>query len=87
MKEGEELEYDASAYQMLHRSKCEWSCMTVDWLIKDRCAFGGVHDQKTWFPQYANGKLQPDQTIMDRFNLPKHRNDKFPMTTYMVAGS
>jgi len=44
LKEGEELVYDASAYEMLHRSKCEWSCLTVDWLVRDRCAFGGVNN-------------------------------------------
>jgi ribosome assembly protein RRB1 len=24
---------------------------------------------------------------MDRYNQPKHRTDKFPLTVYMVAGS
>lgn len=65
LKEGEELEYDGSAYQMLHRSKVEWPCLSIDWLVRDRCAFGGVHDQKSWFPDHVNGQLNPEHTVID----------------------
>ena len=36
IKDDEELEYDGSAYQMLHRSKVEWPCLSVDFLLKER---------------------------------------------------
>lgn len=36
LKDDEELEYDGSAYQMLHRSKVEWPCLSVDFLLKER---------------------------------------------------
>lgn len=37
LKEDEELNYDGSAYIMLHRSKVEWPCLSIDWLLKERC--------------------------------------------------
>lgn len=36
IKEGEELVFDNSAYEMLHRAKVEWPCLSVDFLVKDR---------------------------------------------------
>lgn len=72
---------------MLHRSKVEWPCLSIDWLLKERCGLNGVQGAKAWFPAFVNGQLNPEQTIMDRNGLPKHRNDKFPLSVYMVAGS
>lgn len=42
LQEGEELEYDGSAYQMLHRSQCEWPCLSVDWLLRERATIDGI---------------------------------------------
>ena len=42
LKEDEELIYDGSAYQMLHRSKVEWPCLSIDWLLRERCGASGV---------------------------------------------
>jgi len=41
LKEGDELEYDGSAYVMLHRSKVEWPCLSIDYLIRERCSADG----------------------------------------------
>jgi len=42
LKEGEELEYDGSAYVMLHRSKVEWPCLSIDYLVRERCTVDGL---------------------------------------------
>ena len=57
LKEGEELEYDGSAYVMLHRSKVEWPCLSIDYLIRERCTMDGFAPQATWFPAQVNGQL------------------------------
>ena len=36
LQEGEELVFDNSAYQMLHRAKVEWPCLSIDILLPDR---------------------------------------------------
>lgn len=80
--------FDSSAYEMLHRSKVEWPCLSIDFLLRERCGFEGVNNHKEWFPQYCNGALNPGQTILDhRSKQQRHKQDKHPMTVYMVAGS
>jgi ribosome assembly protein RRB1 len=87
IKEGEEMEYDGSAYEMLHRCKVEWPCLSIDFLLRERTSSHGPANPKSWFPSQVNGQLAEGETIIDKFNRKKHRNDKFPMTAYMVAGS
>jgi len=87
LKDDEELEYDGSAYVMLHRCKVEWPCLSVDFLLRERSSEFGPLNPKSWFPSQMNGQLAEGDTILDRHNIKKHRNDKFPMTVYMVAGS
>lgn len=41
LQEGEELVFDNSAYQMLHRAKVEWPCLSIDVLLRDRVAQAG----------------------------------------------
>lgn len=53
LKEGEELVFDNSAYQMLHRSKVEWPCLSLDVLLRDRVATP-TNPKEQWFPQYVN---------------------------------
>ena len=36
LKEDEELVFDNSAYEMLHRAKVEWPCLSIDFLLRDR---------------------------------------------------
>ena len=33
----DELDFDASAYEMLHRSEVEWPCLSIDVLVRQRC--------------------------------------------------
>jgi len=33
LKDEEELDFDNEAYEMLHRSKVEWPCMTIDFML------------------------------------------------------
>ena len=87
LKDDEEIDYDGSAYIMLHRCKVEWPCLSIDFLLRERSSAYGPHNPKTWFPSQMNGLLAEGDTIVDRHNIKKHRNDKFPMTTYLVAGS
>lgn len=47
IKEGEELVFDNSAYEMLHRAKVEWPSLSIDFLLKDRI---GTTDMKSYFP-------------------------------------
>ena len=37
LKEDELLEFDSSAYEMLHRSNPEWPCLSIDVVLRDRC--------------------------------------------------
>ena len=91
MKEGEELEYDGSAYVMLHRSNVEWPCLSIDYLVRERCTLDGFEAPSAWFPMQANGQLDANagNTIADPKNngVLKHKKDTFPMDVYMVAGS
>lgn len=46
LKEGDELEYDGSAYEMLHRCKVEWPCLSIDFLVRERSSMYGTVNQK-----------------------------------------
>lgn len=37
LKPDEELDFDSSAYEMLHRSEVEWPCLSLDILVRERC--------------------------------------------------
>lgn len=83
------MDFDASAYEMLHRSSVEWPCLSMDPLIRERIGGPtGILNQKSWFPSQAGGALDPAQSVYDqRLNLHKHVNDKYPMQVYFCAGS
>ena len=44
LKEGEVLDYDNDAYEMLHRSKVEWPCLSVDFLLKENSSLSSLKD-------------------------------------------
>ena len=80
MEEGEELQYDPSAYVMLHQLNAEWPCLTFD-VIRDN--LGG---NRTRFPltMFAAVGTQADRaennklTLMkltDLHRLPKTKED------------
>jgi len=37
LKPDEELDFDSSAYEMLHRAEAEWPCLSLDVLVRERC--------------------------------------------------
>ena len=83
LQEGEELVFDNSAYQMLHRAKVEWPCLSIDILLPDR-----IRDRNytSWFPNYVHS-LDPKHSFKGRHGLQTHKYDKFPYTVYFCAGS
>ena len=51
LKDDEELDFDSSAYEMLHRSNVEWPCLSIDPLVRERIGGPtGILGQSTWFP-------------------------------------
>ena len=52
LQEGEELVFDNSAYQMLHRAKVEWPCLSIDILLPDRMR--DRNNLNSWFPNYVH---------------------------------
>ena len=44
LKEGETLDYDNDAYEMLHRSKVEWPCLSVDFLLKENSQISAIKE-------------------------------------------
>lgn len=39
LKDGEYLEFDNAAYQMLHRATTEWPCLSVEFLLKQHSSY------------------------------------------------
>ena len=44
LKEGEVLDFDNDAYEMLHRCKVEWPCLSVDFLLKENSSISSLKD-------------------------------------------
>jgi len=65
LPEGEELEYDASAYSMYHAMKPEWPCLTFD-IIKDN-----LGSNRTRFPHtvYCVAGTQADQKDKNKLQV------------------
>jgi ribosome assembly protein RRB1 len=42
--EGETLDFDNDAYEMLHRSKVEWPCLSVDFLLKENSQLSAIKE-------------------------------------------
>ena len=88
LKDDEELDYDSSAYQMLHRANVEWPCLSIDTLITERTTFQNNASAKEWFQSQMNGLLNPADTVFDkRLNMNLHKKDKFPLSVYFCGGS
>lgn len=86
LKEGEELVFDNSAYQMLHRAKVEWPCLSIDILQRDRIHSTTKEQASSFFPQYLHTP-DPKHSYKDKRGLLTHKQDKFPYTVYFCAGS
>ena len=44
LKDGEVLDFDNDAYEMLHRSKVEWPCLSVDFLLKENSSLSSLKE-------------------------------------------
>ena len=44
LKDGEVLDFDNDAYEMLHRSKVEWPCLSVDFLLKENSSISSIKE-------------------------------------------
>ena len=83
---------------MLHRSRVEWPCLSIDFLIRERASLDGIGaDYKSWFPGEVGGKLPqsgPSVVVSEvtgengnKIKQVRHKNDTHPMTVYLCAGS
>ena len=59
LKDDEELEFDSSAYETLHRSKVEWPCLSLDVLVRERCG------NTNWFPNQVIDPLNQDNSYFN----------------------
>jgi ribosome assembly protein RRB1 len=82
LQDDEELVFDNSAYQMLHRAKVEWPCLSIDVLLKERA---NGSDQ-SWFPGNVHN-IDPKFSTKDKYGQTIHKHDKFPYTVYFCGGS
>lgn len=98
LEKEEELIFDNSAYEMLHRANVQWPCLSIDIMCEDRF---DKANYSSWFPKYVNN-LNPElfdkkdadmdedkaeetkeETKEDQVHLPT----KYPFNSYVVAGS
>ena len=89
LAEGETLEFDSAAYDMLHRMHTDWPCLTFD-VVQD-----GLGQQRTKFPltSYAVAGTQaerPEQNKIICMKLSdlvrtKHDDDQAPHTLTLTA--
>ena len=83
------MEFDSSAYEMLHRAHVEWPCLSIDVLLKERCDIesSSTNFQK-WFPSQTMGNLDPQESHFDKkLGIQKHNRDVYPMDTMFCGGS
>jgi len=68
LKEDEELVFDASAYEMLHKSNVEWPCLSLDVVVRERTIGGpqGLLEHRKWFPSQVGGQLDPKDVVFDK---------------------
>ena len=89
LKEEEELIFDNSAYEMLHRANVQWPCLSIDVLCEDRFK---KEEYSNWFPKYVN-KINPNLVYNDNNEMeeekatPNHLPTNYPFNSYVVAGS
>lgn len=89
LKADEELDFDSSAYEMLHRSEVEWPCLSIDILVRERCPEASQpFTFKDWFASSSLNQLGPDNSHMNKkLDIPEHNNDQYPMSVYFCGGS
>ena len=81
----EELAYDSSAYEMLHKVNLEWPCLSIDFVLPERINVA--------FELFNPSQKLPESSLVDYTDpqsaekSKRHRDDKYPYTVYMVGGS
>jgi ribosome assembly protein RRB1 len=91
LAQDEELVYDNSAYEMIHRANVEWPSLTIDILTSNRF---DKSSYDTWFPDHVH-TLNPEESRTETIKYPddyvaeitKHTSDTYPYEAYVVAGS
>ena len=87
----EELVYENSAYEMIHRATVEWPSLSIDILCPDRF---DKEKYDEWFPEFVH-KLNPKESRNETIKYPdgykaeitRHVKDTYPYDAYVVAGS
>jgi ribosome assembly protein RRB1 len=89
LKPDEELDFDSSAYEMLHRSEVEWPCLSIDVLVRERCPEASQpFTFRDWFSGSSLNQLGPENSQMNKkLGISEHNNDKYPMSVYFCGGS
>jgi ribosome assembly protein RRB1 len=84
--EEEEIDmiFDSQAYEMLHRAKVEWPCLSLDFMLPERWEDPRTY-RDTWFPNHISS-LDPAMSET-KDDVKVHKNDKYPYTVYLAAGS
>jgi len=78
----EELVYDSSAYEMLHRANLDWPCLSLDFILSDRDNLN--------FPMHNPYAAVPEGQSVDYHNeatsetTQRHKEDKYPYTVYLL---
>jgi len=90
LAEGEEMVFENSAYEMIHRANCEWPSLSIDFMLPERLDTTKVDE---WFPNHVN-KLDPAKTVKQKYNyghteveVDRHAEDEYPYNCLTVAGS
>lgn len=83
LEKGEELVYDNSAYEMIHRATVEWPSLSIDILCADRF---DTKSYSNWFPEHVH-KLDPAKVGDMNDEEVHHQPTDYPFNAYVVAGS
>lgn len=84
-KDKNDLIFDNSAYEMLHRFTLEWPCLSIDFVLPDRLDAN--------FNLYNPGLSLPEPLLVDYTDpgtsqkTKRHKDDKYPYKAYMVGGT
>jgi len=73
LKDGEVLDFDNDAYEMLHRSKVEWPCLSVDFLLKENSSISSL---KEFYLQNDKRKLTEDKYPYNTYIIAGSQTDE-----------
>ncbi len=85
MKDQDDLAYDSSAYEMLHKVTLDWPCLSIDFVLPDRLNIN--------YDLFNAGMKLPESVLVDYTDpvtsqtTKRHKQDKYPYTVYLVGGT